>query len=426
MTTNGQAPFVTMFLNLKEGMPFEKEMAMLVQEVLEQRIEGIENEVGVKITPSFPKLVYVLNKDTAKGGKYYHITKLAAKCSAKRLYPDYISEKKMQEVYEWNVFSPMGCRSFLSPWKDKNGEYKFEGRLNFGVQTVNLPQAAILSGKDVNLFFKILEERLGLIKEVGMLRYERLKDQPSDVSPIHWQYGAIARLGKGEPIGQLLLNGYSTLSIGYIGLYETVYALLGKSITDDEGHKLALDILKFMDKKAQEFRKETGLYFSLYGTPSESTAGRLCELDVKNFGIIDGITDKGYYTNSYHVTPSEEIDAFSKLKKEAEFQTISTGGCISYIEIPNMTNNIEAIETVIDFMYNNIVYAEFNTKSDYCHVCGFDGEIIVNEELEWECPQCHNKDMQKMNVVRRTCGYLGENFWSKGRTKDIKDRVTHL
>lgn len=426
LTTNGQAPFVTMFMNIKEGMPYEKEMAMIIEEVLSQRIEGIENAVGIKITPSFPKLVYVLNESTTKGGKYYYLTELAAKCTAKRMYPDYISEKKMSEIYSGNCFSPMGCRSFLPAWKDENGNYKFEGRLNIGVQTLNLPQIAILANKDKNLFYNILEERLKLIREMGMLRYNLLKNQPSDVSPIHWQYGGIARLGQGEKIGKLFLDGYATISVGYIGLHEAVYAMLSESITTKEGHEFALDILNFMKSRADRWKEETRLAFTLYGTPSESTAGRLCEIDIQTFGDIEGVTDKGYYTNSYHVTPSEDIDAFSKLKLESQFQTISTGGCISYIEIPNMTNNIEAIETVIDFMYNNITYAEFNTKSDYCQVCGYDGEIIINDDLVWECPQCHNKDMQKMNVVRRTCGYLGENFWSKGRTKDIKDRVMHL
>ena len=426
MTTNGQAPFVTTFLNIKEGMPYEEEMALLVEEILNQRIDGIENAVGVKITPSFPKLVYVLNESTTKGGKYYYLTKLAAKCTAKRLYPDYISEKKMSEIYEGNTFSPMGCRSLLPPWKDADGNYKFEGRLNIGVQSINLPQVAILANKDKNLFYNILEERLNLIKEMGLLRYNLLKNQPSDVSPIHWQYGGVARLEQGERIGKLFLDGYATVSVGYVGMHEMVYAMLGVSITEPEGHEFAMNVLRFIESRIKEWRKETRLFYSIYGTPSESTAGRLCELDEKQFGKIEGVTDKGYYTNSYHVTPSEEIDAFTKLKLEAEFQTVSTGGCISYIEIPNMQHNLEAIEQIIDFMYNNITYAEFNTKSDYCQVCGYEGEIIVNDNLEWECPQCHNKDMQKMNVIRRTCGYLGENFWSKGRTKDIKDRVTHL
>lgn len=428
MTTNGQAPFITIFLNMQEMSTEQetKDLYLIIKEILDQRIEGIENRVGVKITTAFPKLVYVVNKDTCKEGKWYELTQHAAMCTAKRMYPDYISEKKMSEIYEGNVFSPMGCRSLLPPWKDKEGNYKFEGRFNFGVQTINLPQIAILSGPNKQTFFSILDNRLNLIKEMGLLRYNLLKNQVSDVSPIHWQYGAIARLEQGEKIGKLFLDGYATVSVGYIGLHEAVYGVLGESITTEEGHKFALEILQYIEKQIVEWRKDTRLYFSIYGTPSESTAGRLCELDTKNFGIRKGINDKGYYTNSYHVTPSEEIDAFNKLQLESEFQSISTGGCISYIEIPNVTNNIEVIETIIDYMYKNISYAEFNTKSDYCQVCGYDGEIIVNDQLQWECPQCHNKDVQKMNVIRRTCGYLGENFWSKGRTKDIKDRVIHI
>ena len=426
LTTNGQSPFVTIFMNIKEGMEYEKEMALIVEEMLSQRLDGIENAVGVKITPAFPKLVYVLNESNTKGGKYYYLTQLAAKCTAKRMYPDYISEKKMKEIYEGNCYSPMGCRSFLPPYKDKDGNYKFEGRLNLGVQTVNLPQAAILAKGDIDKFYSILDSRLALIKEMGLLRYNKLKDQPSDVSPIHWQYGGIARLAQGEKIGKLFLDGYATVSVGYIGLHEAVYSLTGRSISTPEGHKLALDMLKYMKNKANQWFKETRLAFTMYGTPSESTAGRLCEIDRKNFGVIEGVTDKGYYTNSYHVTPSEPIDAFTKLSLEAEFQEVSTGGCISYIEIPNLTNNVKVVENIMDFMYNNITYAEFNTKSDYCQVCGYDGEIIINDDLQWECPQCHNKDLQKMNVIRRTCGYLGENYWSKGRTKDIKDRVMHI
>lgn len=424
-SVNGQAPFVTVFMNLKQGEN-EADMEMLVREILEQRMEGIDNQVGVKVTPSFPKLIYVLNEDTVRGGKYYAVTELAAKCTAKRLYPDYISEKVMKEVYEGNVFSSMGCRSFLNPWKNEKGEYQFEGRLNFGVCTVNLPQVAILADGDLDRFYAILDERLKLVKEVGLIRYNHLKDAPAKLSPIHWMHGGIARLGAEEKIGKLLKGGRSTVSVGYIGLHETVLSLTGESITSEKGHQLGLDILKYITEQIKKWREETDLYFSLYGTPSESTAGRLCEIDAKNFGHINGITSKGYYTNSYHVTPSEEIDAFRKLKLESDFQRISTGGCISYIEIPNMTKNIDAILSVLEFMYENMLYSEFNTKSDYCHVCGFDGEILINEDLEWECPQCHNKDVAQMNVIRRTCGYLGENFWSKGRTKDIKDRVLHL
>lgn len=427
LTTNGQSPFVTIFMNVYEGMEFEEEVALVIEEIIKQRLEGIKNEVGIWITPAFPKLIYVLNESNIdEKSKYYYITELCARCTAKRMYPDYISDKKMKEIYGGNVFSPMGCRSMLPVYTNEKGEDIFEGRLNIGVQTINLPQVAILSGKNLDEFYKILDNRLDLIKEVGKIRYDLLKDVVSDVSPIHWQYGAIARLEKGETIGKLFLNGYATLSVGYIGLHEMTYHMIGESITSEKGHNFAIEVLKYIKKKADSWKSEYNLAYTLYGTPAESTAGRLCEIDIKNFGIIDGVTSRGYYTNSYHVTPSEEIDAFSKLKLESEFQTISTGGCISYIEIPNMLNNIEAILQVMKFMYENISYAEFNTKSDYCQECGFDGEIIINERGKFECPQCGNSNYSKMNVVRRTCGYLGENFWSKGRTKDIKDRVLHL
>lgn len=427
LTTNGQSPFVTVFMNVEEGMDYEEEIAMVVEEILKQRIEGVKNELGVWITPAFPKLIYVLNESNVKkDSKYYHITELSAKCTAKRMYPDYISSKKMKEIYDGNVFSPMGCRSMLPAWYDENGIGQFEGRLNLGVQTLNLPQVGLLSEKNMDAFWNILDERLELIKEMGLIRFNLLKDVPSDVSPIHWQDGAIARLKKGEKIGPLFLDGYATVSIGYIGLHELVYYMLGKSISSAEGSEFAKEVLKYLKDKGELWKSETRLSFTLYGTPSESTAGRLCEIDNERFGDIEGVTDKGYYTNSYHVTPSEEIDAFTKLSIEAPFQNLSTGGCISYIEIPNMNNNIEAILDIMDYMYENISYAEFNTKSDYCHICGFDGEIIINDDLAWECPQCHNKNKEKMNVVRRTCGYLGENFWSKGRTKDIKDRVLHI
>lgn len=427
LTTNGQSPFVTIFMNVEEGDEYENEIALITEEILKQRIQGIKNEKGVWITPAFPKLIYVLNESNIKdGSKYYYLTKLCAKCTAKRMYPDYISAKKMKEIYEGNVFSPMGCRSMLPAWYDSSGNPQFEGRLNLGVQTVNLPQIAICSNKDMEIFWSILEERLELIKEMGLIRYNLLKDIPSDVSPIHWQDGAIARLPKGKTIGSVFLNGYATVSIGYIGLNEVVQHMLGKSISSKEGQRFALDVLEYMKKAGDQWKQETGLAFTLYGTPSESTAGRLSDIDARRFGKVEGVTDKGYYTNSYHITPREQIDAFSKLSVEAPFQNLSTGGCISYIEIPNMNHNIEAILGLMEYMYNNISYAEFNTKSDYCHECGFDGEIIINDALEWECPNCNNKDQSKMNVVRRTCGYLGENFWSEGRTKDIKDRVLHI
>ena len=426
MTTNGQSPFVTLFLEIPEGDEYEEEIALIIEEILKQRIQGIKNEKGVYVTPSFPKLVYVLDEHNClKGGKYDHITKLAGKCSAKRLYPDYISAKKMREIYEGNVFSPMGCRSFLSPWKDENGQYKFEGRFNMGVVSLNLPQIGILA-KNENDVWRILDERLELCKEALLCRYNALKGTKSDVSPIHWQHGGIARLEKGETIDKLLENGYATISLGYIGLYELTKLVTGKSHTEPGGTEFALKVIKRLREATDSWKKETGLGFGLYGTPAESLCYRFAKLDKAKFGIIEDVTDKGYYTNSYHVDVREEIDAFSKLKFESQFQPISSGGCISYIEIPNMNHNIEAMYELIKFFYENIQYAEFNTKSDYCHCCGFDGEIKINEELQWECPQCGNKNKDKMNVTRRTCGYLGDNFWNEGKTKEIGCRVLHL
>ena len=429
MTTNGQSPFVTLFLNLEKGDPYIKENAMIIEEILKQRYQGIKNEAGVYVTPAFPKLVYVLDEHNClKGGKYDYLTKLAVKCSSKRLYPDYISAKKMRDNYEGNVFSPMGCRSFLSPWKDKDGNYKFEGRFNQGVVSINLPQIAIVAEQDEEKFWQLFDERLELCKEALMCRHHALLGTRSDVSPIHWQYGAIARLDKHEKIDELLKNGYSTLSLGYIGLYEVTKLMTGVSHTDQEhgGIDFAVKVMKHMREKCDEWKKETGLGFALYGTPAESLCYRFARVDQEQFGTIEDVTDKGYYTNSYHVDVREEIDAFSKLSFESQFQTISSGGAISYVEIPNMQHNLEAMEELVKFIYDNIQYAEFNTKSDYCHVCGFDGEIIINDDLEWECPNCHNKDKNKMNVTRRTCGYLGENFWNVGKTKEIKDRVLHL
>ena len=429
MTTNGQSPFVTLFLNLEKGDPYIKENAMIIEEILKQRYQGIKNEAGVYVTPAFPKLVYVLDEHNClKGGKYDYLTKLAVKCSSKRLYPDYISAKKMRENYEGNVFSPMGCRSFLSPWKDKDGNYKFEGRFNQGVVSINLPQIAIVAEQDEEKFWQLFDERLELCKEALMCRHHALLGTRSDVSPIHWQYGAIARLDKHEKIDELLKNGYSTLSLGYIGLYEVTKLMTGVSHTDQEhgGTDFAVKVMKRMREKCDEWKKETSLGFALYGTPAESLCYRFARVDQEQFGTIEDVTDKGYYTNSYHVDVREEIDAFSKLSFESQFQTISSGGAISYVEIPNMQHNLEAMEELVKFIYDNIQYAEFNTKSDYCHVCGFDGEIIINDDLEWECPNCHNKDKNKMNVTRRTCGYLGENFWNVGKTKEIKDRVLHL
>jgi len=427
MTTNGQSPFVTLFLHLDPNDEYIEENARIIVEVLRQRIEGIKNEAGVYVTPAFPKLIYVLDEfNCLKGGKYDYITEMAVKCSAKRMYPDYISAKKMRENYEGNVFSPMGCRSFLSPWKDEKGQYKFEGRFNQGVVSLNLPQIGIIARGDEELFWKILDERLDLCYEALMCRHNALMGVTSDVSPIHWQYGAIARLGKGERIDKYLLNGYSTISLGYIGLYEVTKLMKGVSHTTPEGLEFALRVMHKLRNSCEKWKKETGLGFGLYGTPAESLCYRFARIDKERFGTIPDITDKGYYTNSYHVDVRENIDAFEKFKFESQFQSISSGGAISYVEIPNMANNIEALSELVKFIYDNIQYAEFNTKSDYCHVCGFDGEIKVNENNEWECPCCHNKDHSKMNVTRRTCGYLGENFWNVGKTKEIKSRVLHV
>ena len=427
MTTNGQSPFVTLFLYLDKNDPYLEENAMIIEEIFRQRIQGIKNEKGVYVTPAFPKLVYVLDDiNCLEGGKYDYVTKLACQCSAKRLYPDYISAKKMRENYEGNVFSPMGCRSFLSPWKDENGNYKFEGRFNQGVVSINLPQIGIIADGDEEKFWKLLDERLEICFRALMVRHEALKGTKSDVSPIHWQYGAIARFEKGQTIDNLLYGGYSSISLGYIGLYEVTKAMKGVSHTDPVGEEFAMRVMKHLRATTDRWKKETNIGFALYGTPAESLCYRFARIDKARFGTIEDITDKGYYTNSYHVDVRENIDAFEKFKFEAQFQPISSGGCISYVEIPNLTNNVQAIEEVVKFIYNNIQYAEFNTKSDYCHCCGYDGEIIINENNEWECPQCHNKDQKKMNVTRRTCGYLGENFWNVGKTKEIKARVLHL
>ena len=427
MTTNGQSPFVTLFLNLDKDDPYIEENAMIIEEILKQRIEGIKNEKGVYVTPAFPKLIYVLDEHNClKGGKYDYLTKLAVKCSAKRMYPDYVSAKMMRENYEGNVFSCMGCRSFLTPWKDENGNYKFEGRFNQGVVSLNLPQIGILAEGDEEKFWALLEERLALCFEALMCRHHALEGTLSNVSPIHWQYGAIARLKKGEPIDKLLHDGYSTISLGYIGLYEVTKLMTGVSHTDPKGTNFALRLMKRLRLACDTWKLETGLGFGLYGTPAESLCYRFAEIDKKRFGEIPDVTDKGYYTNSYHVDVREKIDAFEKFRFESQFQKISSGGAISYVEIPNMRHNLEALEDVVRFIYDNIQYEEFNTKSDYCHVCGYDGEIIINDDLEWECPQCHNKDKNKMNVTRRTCGYLGENFWNVGKTKEINARTLHL
>ncbi|ADZ83734.1 anaerobic ribonucleoside-triphosphate reductase [Cellulosilyticum lentocellum] len=427
MTTNGQSPFVTLFLNIEEDDEYVEEVAEIVKEILKQRLQGIKNEKGVFTTPAFPKLIYVLHEHNhLAGGTYDEVTELAVKCSAKRLYPDYISAKEMKKIYEGNVFSCMGCRSFLSPWKDENGEYKFEGRFNQGVVSLNLPQIGIVAEKDKERFWELLDNRLNLCFEALMCRHEALKGTLSDESPVHWQHGAIARLGQGEVIDPLLMNGYSTISLGYIGLYEVTKLMTGVSHTQPEGEAFALEVMHKLRSATDRWKAETGLGFGLYGSPAESLCYRFAKIDRAKFGEIEDITDKGYYTNSYHVDVREEIDAFSKLKFESKFQPISSGGCISYIEIPNMSHNLEALRQMIPFIYDNIQYAEFNTKSDYCHICGYEGEITINDDLEWECPNCHNKDQNRMNVIRRTCGYLGDNFWNKGKTQEIKSRVLHL
>lgn len=426
MTTNGQAPFVTLFMHFDPDSEYAKEAAMITEEILNQRYEGIKNEAGVYVTPAFPKLIYALDEHNIhEDSPYYYLTKLAAKCSAKRMYPDYISAKLMKKYYEGNVFSPMGCRSFLSPYKDDEGNYKFDGRFNMGVVSLNLPQIGILSQGDENKFWDLFEKRLMIAKKALLFRYKILQSVTSDASPIHWQHGAIYRLEKKQKVSDLLDKGYATISLGYIGLYELTKLVTGKSHTQ-EGYEFSIKVMKKMLEAVNSWKKETGIGFALYGTPAESLTNRFCKIDRKKFGIIKDITDKGYYTNSYHVDVREKIDIFSKFSFESEFQELSKGGMISYAEIPNMNSNLQALETIIKFIYDNIMYAEFNTKSDYCHECGFDGEIVVDESNQWRCPNCGNKDRDKLTVIRRTCGYLGENFWNEGRTKEISDRVLHI
>lgn len=427
MTTNGQAPFVTLFMHFDPNSEYAKEAALIDEEILKQRIMGVKNEANVYITPAFPKLIYVLDEHNIHpDAPYYYLTELAAKCTAKRMYPDYISAKKMKEIYEGNVFSPMGCRAFLSPWKNEKGEYVFDGRFNMGVVSLNLPQIGILANHSEERFFEILDKRLKLVEKALLLRYELLKNVTSDVSPIHWQHGAIARLKKGESIAKFLKGGYATISMGYIGMYEATKLITGESNTGEKGRVFAMKVMDRLNEAIDTWKKRHNMGFALYGTPAESLTNRFSSLDRARFGEIEDITDKGYYTNSYHVNVREEINVFDKFSFESEFQKKSTGGCISYAEIPNMTNNIPAVLTMIKYIYDNISYAEFNTKSDYCHVCGFDGEIKVNDNNDWECPRCHNTDRDKLTVIRRTCGYLGENFWNEGRTKEIKDRVMHI
>ena len=438
LTTNGQAPFVTVFMYLNEARSEQEkaDLAVIIEETLTQRIQGVKNESGVWITPAFPKLIYVLEPDNiTKDSKYWYLTELAAKCTAKRMVPDYISEKKMLEYKvdkngEGHCYTCMGCRSFLTPYVDENGKPKYYGRFNQGVVTINLVDVALSSGKDEKKFWQIFDERLDLCYRALMCRHNRLKGTVSDAAPILWQYGALARLKKGETIDKLLYGGYSTISLGYAGLYECTKYMMGKSHTDEEAKPFALAVMQHMNDKCKEWKAKENIDFSLYGTPLESTTYKFAKCLQKRFGVIEGVTDKNYITNSYHVHVSEKIDAFTKLKFESEFQQLSPGGAISYVEVPNMQDNIPAVLSVMQFIYENIMYAELNTKSDYCQVCGYDGEIqIVTDEsgkLVWECPCCKNRDQSKMNVARRTCGYIGTQYWNQGRTQEIKDRVLHL
>ena len=438
MTTNGQAPFITVFMYLNEAgdnQRLKSDLAIVIEEMLRQRYQGVKNEAGVWITPAFPKLIYVLENDNIyEGQPYYYLTKLAAKCTAKRMVPDYISEKKMLEYKvdkngEGHCFTCMGCRSFLTPYVDENGKPKYYGRFNQGVVTINLVDVALSSGGDFDKFWKIFDERLELCHKALMCRHNRLKGTLSDAAPILWQYGALARLKKGEPIDKLLYGGYSTISLGYAGLYECCKYMTGKSHTDPAAKPFALHVMQHMNDACTKWKEQHNIDFSLYGTPLESTTYKFAKCLQKRFGLVPGITDRNYITNSYHVHVTEPIDAFTKLKFESEFQRLSPGGAISYVEVPNMQDNLEAVIKVMQFIYENIMYAELNTKSDYCQVCGYDGEISIVQEdgkLVWECPKCHNRDQNKLNVARRTCGYIGTQFWNQGRTAEIKDRVLHL
>ena len=437
LTTNGQAPFVTVFMYLNEAKNEQEkqDLALIIEETLKQRHQGVKNEDGVWITPAFPKLVYVLEEDNiTEDSKYWYLTELAAKCTAKRMVPDYISEKVMLQTKidkngEGHCYTCMGCRSFLTPYVDENGKPKYYGRFNQGVVTVNLVDIGLSANRDINKFWKIFDERMELCHRALQCRHERLTGTLSDAAPILWQYGALARLKKGETIDKLLHGGYSTISLGYAGLWECVYSLNGKKLTEEEGKELGLEIMQKLNDYCAKWKKEENIDYSLYGTPLESTTYKFSKCLQKRFGIIKGVTDKNYITNSYHVHVTEDINAFEKLKLESEFQVLSPGGAISYVEVPNMQDNIPAVLQVIKFIYDNIMYAELNTKSDYCQVCGYDGEIGIVEEdgkLLWECPKCHNRDQDKMNVARRTCGYIGTQFWNQGRTQEIKERVLHL
>ena len=426
-TTNGQAPFLSVFMYLREEPEYIEETAMLIEETLKQRTLGMKNPVGAYVTPAFPKLLYVLDDNNVPAdSEYRYLTDLAVKCVSKRMMPDFISAKIMRENYEGQVFPCMGCRSFLSPWKDENGEYKWYGRFNQGVVTLNLADAGLSANHNLDDFWKILDERLSLCREALMLRHESLKGTVSDVSPIHWRYGALGRLKSGETIDELLEGGYSTISLGYIGLYECVIALIGQTHTSVEGNELGVKIMNRLREACDQWKEETGLGFGLYGTPAESTTYTFARALKRRFGVVPGVTDKDYLTNSYHVNVKEHIDAFDKLAIEAKFQKISSGGAISYVEVTNMSQNLDAMSQLIDYMYETIQYAEINTKSDYCQECGFDGEILLDENREWYCPNCGNRNHKTLNVCRRTCGYLGDNFWNDGRTQEIAERFVHL
>ena len=426
-TSNGQSPFSTIYLEIEEGGAFEREEALICEEMILQRLEGMKNYRGQEIGEEFPKLVYLLDEHNClEGGKYDYITKLAAKCNTKRLVPDYQSAKIMRRNYDGETFPPMGCRSHLSNWKDENGNYKWYGRFNQGVVSLNLVQVALTANKDMKKFWEVLDERLDLCREALMVRHNLLLGTPSDISPIHWQHGGIARLEKGEKIDPLLKNGYSTLSLGYVGIYEMTQAMLGVSHTTEEGEEFALQVMNHLKDACDSWKKETGLGFGLYGTPGESLTSRFCRIDKQKFGEIENVTDRMYYTNSYHVHVTEEIDAFEKLKFESQFHNISLGGCISYVEVPDMSKNLPAVEQIINYIYHNIQYAEINTKPDVCFKCGYTGEIKLDDDMEWYCPNCGNKDKNEMQVMRRTCGYIGSNMWGKGRTQEISQRVLHL
>ena len=426
-TSNGQSPFSTIYLEIEEGGEFEREEALICEEMILQRLEGMKNYRGQEIGEEFPKLVYLLDEHNClEGGKYDYITKLAAKCNTKRLVPDYQSAKIMRRNYDGETFPPMGCRSHLSNWKDENGNYKWYGRFNQGVVSLNLVQVALTANKDMKKFWEVLDERLDLCREALMVRHNLLLGTPSDISPIHWQHGGIARLEKGEKIDPLLKNGYSTLSLGYVGIYEMTQAMLGVSHTTKEGEEFALQVMNHLKDACDSWKKETGLGFGLYGTPGESLTSRFCRIDKQKFGEIRNVTDRMYYTNSYHVHVTEEIDAFEKLKFESQFHDISLGGCISYVEVPDMSKNLPAVEQIINYIYHNIQYAEINTKPDVCFKCGYTGEIKLDDDMQWYCPNCGNKDKDEMQVMRRTCGYIGSNMWGKGRTQEISQRVLHL